>query len=308
MVRSMSMYVGYISALRYWRGITASRRAAHIKAVDELLRILGPGKVEVVVADERQRTARRRFTYHVCSQGLPKRSYSSVAKGLYVAKPELSYLQMASKLSLIGLVQLGMEMCGTYRLLPEGGFQGDCPALTTKDSLRRFLLEAQGCYGQEKALQSLEWVVEGSASPRETQTCIRLCLPPRYGGFSCPLPVMNGLMELTQKQQRVSGRSRLYGDLYWPEHNVLLEYNGGEFHASREQMTRDALRANAVSLQGTRMFTVTAGIYADYAAFENMACELRKNLGMRLRAFTDTQVAKRRSLPRELSAQEALSR
>lgn len=308
MVRFMSMYVGYISALRYWRGMGSSLQAMHVDSQGNLSDLFGTGKMELVVDSDNQRTDREHFSYHVCTQRIPQRSYRRVGVGLYVAQPELCFLQMATKLSLVGLVQLGMEMCGSYRLDGDNGFVSACQPLMSKESLLRFLADAKGCYGVEKARRAARLIVEGSASPRETQTCIRLCLPLRYGGYSLPSPVMNGLMELTREQQRLSNRSRLYGDLYWPERNVLLEYNGEQFHASREQMARDAIRANAVSAQDVRMFTVTAGVYGNSIAFDALAREVQRALRVRYRAPNETQLELRNRLPRELRLQEVLSR
>ena len=48
---------------------------------------------------------------------------------------------------------------------------------------------------------------------------------------------------------RRDGRNRYYLDLYWPEYGLVLEIDGIH-HAWAENVVGDALRQNAVMLQG----------------------------------------------------------
>lgn len=151
-------------------------------------------RVHVLVSSAGGRRVCECLTCHVASERLPAGSICRVGETLYVASPELCFVQMASRLSFVNLVRLGFAFCGIHALSTESasGTVARNP-LTTVELLASFIDEAcaAGLPNTAKAARALRFVCDRSASPRETDLAILLGLPPRYGGFGCGMPVMN---------------------------------------------------------------------------------------------------------------------
>ena len=62
------------------------------------------------------RCSEKNIHFHQVSCALPRRSFVKVAEGLYVASPELTFVQMASVLEEGALCACGMELTGGYPL------------------------------------------------------------------------------------------------------------------------------------------------------------------------------------------------
>ena len=319
----MKAYVTHTTALFYWRVISPARALPRsvggeglwgcCETVQDTKRINfpsalhGAGKLDLLVPDAGLRVMPREFDYHVNSRPYPPGSFLMVADDIWVASPELCFLQMGETLSVAGLIALGLELCGGYRLRPEGGFSSNCPPLASPASIARFLEAAAGHRGVKAARRAARFLLEGSASPMESALYERVCLPLQLGGYASPQPELNGSMALTRGQQNVARRSTLYGDLYWRDRNVLLEYDGERDHTGREKLTRDAMRDNAIASRHIRRLTVTADLYRDFRAFDDIMRELFRLLGERMRIPSGKQLTVRRGLPRELRLQEILT-
>ena len=63
-----------------------------------------------------RRCTEKNIHFHQVSCALPRRSFVKVAEGLYVASPELTFVQMASVLEEGALCACGMELTGGYPL------------------------------------------------------------------------------------------------------------------------------------------------------------------------------------------------
>lgn len=63
-----------------------------------------------------RRCSEKNIHFHQVSCALPRRSFVKVAEGLYVASPELTFVQMASVLEEGALCACGMELTGGYPL------------------------------------------------------------------------------------------------------------------------------------------------------------------------------------------------
>ncbi len=191
---------------------------------------------------------------------LPKGSFVQFSKGLNVSSPELCYVQMARQLSLVELISLGYELCGTYRIENDRedkrGFKDDV-ALTSVAKLIAYCDSASGLKGKNRARQALRYVAEGSASPMETILTILLTLPYRFGGYGFSMPCLNYPIYLSQKDRKVVQNPNYYCDLYWPKKKIDIEYDSDSYHAAAEKLTKDADRRTDLSSMGITVITVT---------------------------------------------------
>ena len=73
---------------------------------------------------------------HVWSGPIPSRSFIELEPGVFLSTPAFTFLQMATELSLIELVQLGMMLCGFYSSDPSFGSRASNPCAKRPGSSR----------------------------------------------------------------------------------------------------------------------------------------------------------------------------
>ena len=251
-------------------------------------------KVHILVACDEDRAQSRGIASHVVRPGnLPAGSFCNVAPGLNVSSPELTFLQMASKLDFDALLELGYMMCGTFTLsFGQGGKSVGVPPVSSVDRLSRFLDKVESVWGLHDAKRAVRFIRDRSNSPRETHTVLLLCLPPRLHGMSCPFPLLNDCI--------VINGATIYPDYHWPEEGVVGEYFGSQ-HGSLQQMLRDAQRANTQTSGNLRAFTVTNDHLSDTDALIDLGNLVRKLLGKRCRSWTPDEYAGLDDLRRRLT-------
>ena len=295
----MIWFIGHKSALEYWRkalvkDALVGKRVYHGKLpnkppIAKELRFANPWglsmPLHILVGSKNARKATGGLECHICSEQLPSGSLILAAPGLAVSSPELCFLQMANEFSLIKLIMLGFELCGTYRLDPvndpERGFRDDQP-LTTVAKLDSFVDKAIGLKGRTNARRALQYIADNAASPRETALTLLLTLPYRLGGYGFPLPLLNCRIDVKTNAKRTANKTRLYCDLYWPDKQVDVEYDSDAYHAKPDRIARDAIRRNALISVGVTVITVSRTQIINTGELRKVAEVLSKLLGKRL--------------------------
>lgn len=296
----MGLHLSHNTALEFLRrtpakGILAGRASVTGRPPE---RILSIGELceeelrglerplDVLVGSKGARKFNNNLRCHVGSKQLPEGSFARMSPQLVTSTPELCFLQMASELSFVELVELGYELCGTYRLDPgdtDGrGFHDDLP-LTSVAELDSFLSKADGLKGRQNAQRALRHIAGNSASPMETILCMLLTLPYRLGGYGFTMPRLNFPVEVSSRNRGMASVSGYRCDLYWREERVDMEYDSDVHHASSYQRARDAARRNALSTEGVKVVTVTKKQVMHTGEFREVAVVLSKLLRKRLR-------------------------
>jgi len=268
-----------------------------------------PLPVHVLVGSDNARKASRSLRCHISSGKFPAGSFIQTPSGFIVSSPELCFLQMAGELALTDLVLLGYEFCGGYRLDGKNasgrGFRDDQP-LTSVAGLASYTAKAAGLKGRKNALRALRHIANGSASPMETVLTMMLTLPYRLGGYGLSLPRLNCLIDTTANTGKSAGKSagkaagkstgkaagkstgksasnvKYYGDLYWPEKQVDVEYDSDVYHTGSDRIAKDAVRRNALTGAGVKVVTVSRMQITDTARLREFAEILAGLLGKRL--------------------------
>jgi len=200
---------------------------------------------------------------------------------------------MASELSFAKLLELGLELCGTY-ILPVQGVHSDDPGeakkqlynrmpLTNKERLATFLARSEGVFSQRRLAKILRFIVDNSASPRETILFLLFTLPYRYGGYGFPQPQLNAKIMPTKAAKGTSSKQFFRCDLYWPECDVAVEYESDLIHLTPEQIASDSMRRNSLIAMGKTVIAVTNKQTLSTVEFEMVAKQLAVSLGRRLR-------------------------
>lgn len=242
---------------------------------------------------------------HLVQGGVLRRRLLPVSKDVLVSGPALCFLQMANELDEVKLIELGYELCGTYVSTTEAG-EGyyNVRPLTTVSAMRlaisRMKAGSRAPRGARAALSALDYVLDGSASARETHQCMLLCLPPRMGGRGLPFPQLNYRIEVTERANQLSDHSCYFLDAYWPSARVDLEYDSDLAHAEAPGIERDARRRNALEAMGIKVVTMTNRQLADPRLFDQAARAIGKALGFRLRIRACNFAQHERELRRRL--------
>ena len=299
----MEAVLSDLSALAYWRShserlgdvlilrrmVPERKGRATIEApssslADDLASWGLAGRNDIHLLVSRREDARRikGVTCTVCTCELPARSFVRVLGQVYAVCPELLFIQMAQQLELVPLLELGHELCGTYRLVDGEAIYGVEP-LTNVSKLKSYTERAEGVRGRRRALQAIKWLADSSASPAETALSIMFRLPYRYGGYGLGNPVLNYEIELNETASHILGRRTMRSDLFWIRAKHATEYDGKRYHSSREQAEYDERRRNAYVAMGMNVTVLTTRHLCNLHLLDEMVEVIRKSTGIRQR-------------------------
>ena len=209
---------------------------------------------------------------HVCGGAMPKGAFIDMGGGLHVSSPEFTFLQLASVLEPAKLMAVGFELCGSYSPSWNGNAtQYKRYPLSDVSHIGSFLAQATAFHGVKLARSSLPYVLERSASPRETALALLLSLPERFGGYGIKQPVLNHRITVPKKAYAAVGSPFFICDLYWPQYRLAVEYDSSEFHEMRPSIAKDSARRNALSYLDVQVVSVTNEQIRDSQAFDHVA-------------------------------------
>ncbi|MEC4295259.1 hypothetical protein [Adlercreutzia shanghongiae] len=224
-----------------------------------------------------------------------------IGNRLCVTSPALCLAQFASSIPFENLAELACSLAGNYRFAtsPNGSVVNAIP-LTTLDEMSETLASVATLRGRAKALRATEFAIGNLGSPFETVLYLLLCLPRKHGGFGFPKPLANPELEPSSfLQSRVSQR-HFYPDLLWPEHGVIVEYDGERAHSETKQMFQDARRRNELGLLGYSVIVVTKQIIYSQQLMANTAEQLRRAMGLSAWKITASWQERHRTLRNNL--------
>lgn len=199
----------------------------------------------------------------------------------------------------IRLTMLAMEFCGTYRLGVAGGqTRYNVGPLTSVDAIRGFADGLPRRFGVRRIEKVTGFTLEHSASPMETALALMLTMPVKYGGYGLPQPLLNSEIDVSSSLLAPSGRDTIAPDILWKDQHVALEYDSGEFHEKigPRQLEVDAVRSNALTALGFKVFRVTAGMIESLLSVDLLAMQLAHVLGVQISAPSYEELIRRKKL------------
>lgn len=214
----MAIFIGHRTALAYWR--THDRnwaqpisRAAPQENNSPYYAQMDTGilwkfgidekPVSILVSCKANMRKSQNLSPRIWSGKHPSRSFYKIAQDLYISTPEATFLQLGKELSLIQLITIGYELCGSYGLSVQSssGFLRREPRSNPR-LIERYLEKREGIHGVKAAKRASSYLIKGSASPMESLLSMLLCLPPSLGGFGLPRPELNYPIETTREASR----------------------------------------------------------------------------------------------------------
>lgn len=258
---------------------------------------------------------------HIRKAPLPDRSWYRLGDGVYVASPELCLMQLASELTEPQVVKLAMEMCGSYAIDPtdssdygmfdtneeddENPGMAKRPPLTSAARLRAYAKRLHAANSRAASMHFLRYVVDGSASPRETALFMLLCLPSRLGGYGLALPELNRRIELTLSEQLMVGAHHFDCDLYWSK-RVAVEYDSKLHHTLQEKQEKDAIRRNMLQYKSIQVVVATRQQVNNQNEFDKLARQIGRAVGKRFRTVEKDHLVARTQLRQTLFEWDAI--
>lgn len=125
LIASDRLSVTYVEALAFgdlWEHdpLAFKPNARDIRELRKGLPLPADEAVHVLVPDARSVNGIQGVVCHRRSTALPAGSLIRVNAGLMLCAPELAFLQLADKMSLVHAVRLGYELCAQYSFQPDG--------------------------------------------------------------------------------------------------------------------------------------------------------------------------------------------
>lgn len=312
------LYISHGSALFYWRtnppiyvldGLKQKNRKPRdcpksIEAVQALPlseKEFGPDPIDVLVSPGEPRAGRPRLKHHLQRAKLPINTLCPLYSGIHVASPELCLVQMCATRTFVEALEIGMELCGTYALRPEGIEDSAVRSYTLINAatFAKHVNAWKDLHGLAAARRAARYLLNGSASPMETKLYLLLCLPQKYGGYNLGKPEFNVDVEVPQQMRKSLKQKVVRPDLFWRNEKVVVEYDGA-YHDDKRQAARDALRKSVFESMGYTVYTFKRWHVYDNAVFAEMVESMASKLGKRIRPLTKKQALARSSLRGQL--------
>lgn len=214
----MAIFIGHRTALAYWRthdrnwaqpisrAAPQENNSPYYAQMDTgILWKFGIDKkpVSILLSCKANMRESQNLSPRIWSGKHPSRSFYKITQDLYISTPEATFLQLGKELSLIQLITVGYELCGSYGLSVQSssGFLRREPR-SNPQLIERYLEKCEGIHGVKAAKRASSYLVKGSASPMESLLSMLLCLPPSLGGFGLPRPELNYPMRPTREASR----------------------------------------------------------------------------------------------------------
>lgn len=289
----MAIFIGHKTALAYWRthdrnwaqpisqAAPQENNSPYYSQIDTgILWKFGIDEkpVSILVSCKANMRKSQNLSPRIWSGKHPSRSFYKIAQGLYVSTPEATFLQLGKESSLIQLITIGYELCGSYGLSAQSdsGFLRREPR-SNPQLIERYLEKCDGIHGVKAAKRASSYIAKGSASPMESLLSMLLCLPPSLGGFGLPRPELNLPIETNE-----GGVVMRRCDLCWPDQRFALEYDSDTFHSDASKLHLDSSRRSTLERVGVHVVSVTKNQVFDRGQLFNLATITSKRLGKRL--------------------------
>lgn len=213
---------------------------------------------DVLVPTFRQNKRVAGYVHHAAGGKLPKGSLLDAGGGVLVCSAPLVFVQLCRSLPLLRCIKLGHFICGTYSKEPSvpSGVVDRYP-LAAKAELEEFVRKAHHLRGSRNAAAALPWVLEGAASPKETELALPFYLPEHLGGYAFIPPEMNYGERLSEAAGKIEGSVNATIDVYWPGQKIGFEYTSYAEHGDPHKIGEDERRKLALQTMDVRLELVT---------------------------------------------------
>ena len=249
-------------------------------------------EIDIAVPTSLDRTSSAFFKSHVVGTSCSSSELVHIAPGLFTVGGALSFIQAATWMEPLELIEYGYELCGRYELnLTEarGGYRDRRP-LTSRQQIHAALANHPHMPGAKRARHALAFVRDGSRSPMETALALAIVLPKAKGGLGYRHIVLNHRILIPQELKATIRSDYLEVDIFAPHRNAGVEYDG-DAHSELKRRTHDADRLAILGMLGVSMRTITASHFMHQLDFHRAMNSVAALLRLKLPTARDYQLA-----------------
>ena len=222
--------------------------------------------------------------FHACKNHVRTGAFLKYARDVYIASPEQTFLDMAEVLPLGQLAAFGCELCGSYYLDNNDLMgQNTRKPVTSVQKLTRAMETADCHKGRSKALQALRYVSDGTHSPIESLLAAEFLLRKQFGGCAFRPFLCNHELVVPTHLRDLAGQSTITPDFYWPDHNLVVEYDGGLSHSGEARTNKDRSRGNGLEALGLTVIRIDKEHLMSPRRLEGVYASIYQTLGQRQR-------------------------
>ena len=253
-------------------------------------------KVDLLIRDMNSAFAKEHVSLHICNSRTSSSMLLPIDVGQkgFVTSPEFTYLQIASKLDLIGTILAGSALCSDYFLNQNdhgGVSQRPNSPLTNRAAIAKFLSTQERKRGIVPAKRALQYIVEKARSPREASLALLMCLPYNLGGFNLGTVELNKPIELEnrygEKITRIPDLTIQLKDKRKKQATVLLDYDPAVTHTGSQKIMRDLDRENEL-VAGVQCphFSVSGEMLKSFESVQGLVRQIRDSVRIAARETT----------------------
>lgn len=216
--------------------------------------------LDLLVSFPSDRTGSKAVATHVLGNLITAELVLPLAPNALIVCEPLCFVQAATWMSPLELIEYGYELCGRYTILEDDDYVEHEPFLS-RAALRAWIDAHPNAPGAQRARRALASVRDGSRSPMETGTAMMIACPRKLGGLRFRGFELNKRIDVPREHARFTTSSFFEIDLYIARAKAGVEYNG-QAHEETTRSAHDAERHGALSMMGYTMFTLTRGQFS----------------------------------------------
>ena len=222
--------------------------------------------------------------FHTHAGSFPRGAFIQLSQRIFVSSPQLSFVQISRSSGFGRAFRYGCSLCGSFALDDEKEFGiVKRERMLSAYQLRAFVEGHDDIYGVVAARKVAQYLVDNSASPRETAVMGALSLPLRYGGMGLSGAYLNRRIDIPKKYNLPGKRQFFVADLLWPDAKVAVEYDSDAVHAHKYGIYRDSEKRKMLISMGYTPLCITS-IQLDSPSDLALAADaIRRALGKRRR-------------------------
>ena len=204
-------------------------------------------QLDVLVSERSQRLQLKCAHNTFRCGSYPSGSFVYLGNGIAMSGPELLFVELANVMDPAVHLLLGMELCGRFSRDAgnprTGTVRYDIPPATTVKRLRKFAEEAHWIRGAERALSTINRIVENAWSPMEAIAAALIVLPRSELGYDMWPITLNPRKVLDERLAQYSDADSRVPDIMFSGTSVGLNYDG-EDHFRLSEIVRAAVAAD----------------------------------------------------------------
>lgn len=257
--------------------------------------------IHILVRKESDRLRQKAVVNHVCNKEYYHDLICKITPHLGVVTPEYCFSQIAHELPREKALEIGMELCGLYRLNSknERGFIAHQP-LTNTERLRTFFQQCHFLPESKSGKTLVRYLHDDARSPMESTLGLLFSLPLKLGGRGFTGMHFNVPLKVPRKYQSLIKQKTIIVDLLWEKQKVAVEYDGIMDHTGADKIMNDAARRLTLEAMGYTVISITKRQVFTWTTF----CEVCDLLGIYLqrkpRPYKRDWTAKQHNLWRRL--------